>query len=60
MIYLLTAIMLSHGDSSTGHIYKQTIHKTTQITINMEGCGPCPVFASFAVAFALQLRKKRN
>ena len=24
----------------------------------MEDCGPCPVFASFILAFALQLRKK--
>jgi len=47
------------------HIYTQTIHittkynnRTTQITINVEECGPCPVFASFTLAFALQLRKK--
>jgi len=32
MIYLLTAIGLSHGGSSTVHIYTQTIHRTTQIT----------------------------
>jgi hypothetical protein len=24
---------------------------------NVEECGPCPVFASFTLAFALQLRK---
>ena len=24
----------------------------------MEECGPCPVFASFTLAFALQLREK--
>jgi hypothetical protein len=24
----------------------------------VEECGPCPVFASFTLAFALQLRKK--
>jgi len=29
MIYLLTAIGLSPGGSSTVHIYTQTIHKTT-------------------------------
>jgi hypothetical protein len=40
------------------HIYTQTIHRTTQITTNVEECGPCPVFASFTLAFALQLRKK--
>jgi hypothetical protein len=30
MIYLLTAIGLSPGGSNTVHIYKQTIHRTTQ------------------------------
>jgi hypothetical protein len=25
-----------------------------------EECGPCPVFASFTLAFALQLRKKHG
>ena len=32
MIYMLTAIGLSPGGSSTVHIYTQTIHRTTQIT----------------------------
>jgi len=30
MIYLLTAIRLSPGGSSTVHIYTQTTHRTTQ------------------------------
>ena len=30
MIYLLPAIGLSPGGSSTVHIYTQTIHRTTQ------------------------------
>jgi hypothetical protein len=30
MIYLLTAIWLSPGGSSTVHIYTQTIHRTIQ------------------------------
>ena len=63
-IYLLTAFGLSFGGSSTVHIYAQTIHRTTQrttqITTNLEECGPCPVFASFTLAFALQLRKKHG
>jgi hypothetical protein len=49
------------------HIYTQTIHRTTQITTeqhkkqtNVEECGPCPVFASFTPAFALQLRKSHG
>jgi len=32
VIYLLTAIGLSPGGSSTVHTYTQTIHRTTQIT----------------------------
>jgi uncharacterized integral membrane protein len=32
MIYLLTAIGLTPGGSSTVHIYAQTIHRTTQLT----------------------------
>ena len=57
MIYLSTAIGLTPGGSSTVHIYTQTIHRTTQITNNLEECAPCPIFASFTPAFALQLRK---
>jgi hypothetical protein len=32
---------------------------TTQLT-NWEECWPCPVFASYTLAFALQLRKKHG
>ena len=32
MIYLLTAIGLTLGGSSTVHIYTQIIHRTTQLT----------------------------
>jgi hypothetical protein len=32
MIYLLIAIGLTPGGSSTVHIYTQTIHRTTQLT----------------------------
>jgi hypothetical protein len=37
----------------------QTILRTTQFT-NYEECEPCHVFASFILAFALQLRKKHG
>jgi hypothetical protein len=53
MIYLLTAIALTPGGSSTVHIYTQTIHRTIQLTRrtkqqpNWEECGPRPVFASY-------------
>jgi len=74
-IYLLTTIGLTPGDTSTVHIYTQTIHRTAQLTTligrlsgiriqsgqtNWEGCGPYPVFASYTLAFALQLRKKHG
>ena len=67
-IDILTAIGLTPGGSSTVHIYTQTIHRTTQLTTyrtsqlttNWEECWPCPVFASYTVAFALQLRKKHG
>jgi hypothetical protein len=60
MIYLLPAVGLTPGGSSTVHTYTHTIHRTTQITTNVKECGPCPVFASFTLAFALQLRKKHG
>ena len=64
MIYLLTAIGLSPGGSSTVHIYKQTVHRTTQNKQyieehnNMWECGPCPVLARFTLTFALQTEEK--
>jgi len=57
MIYLLTATGLSPGGST--HLHTNS-NRTTQITTNVEECGPCPVFASFTLAFALQLRKKHG
>jgi len=59
MIYLLTAIGLTPGGSSAVHIYTQTIHRTAQLT-NWEECGLCPIFASYTLAFVLQLRKKHG
>jgi len=75
MIYLLTAFGLTPGGSSTVHIYTRTVHRTTQLTTlvgrlsgirtqsgqtNWEECWPCPIFASYTLAFALQLRKKQG
>jgi len=56
---------------NTGNVKKQTIHVTAQKYIeqhkkyieqhnNWEECRPCPVFAGFTLAFALQLRKKHR
>jgi hypothetical protein len=55
---LSTAIGLIPGGSSTVHIYTKTICRTTQLIC--EECGPCPVFASYTLAFVLQLRKKHG
>jgi hypothetical protein len=64
LIYLLTAIGLSPDGSThlhTNKTYNNTNNnQTTQIIINVEECGPCPDFASFTLAFALQLRKKHG
>ena len=49
---------MTRGGSSTVHIYTQTIHRTTQLIL--EECGPCPLFTSSTLAFALQLRKKHG
>ena len=46
------------GGSGTVHIYTQTVHRTKQLI--WEGSGPCPVFANYTLAFALQLRKKHG
>jgi hypothetical protein len=65
----LPAIGLTPGGSRTVHIYAQTVHRTTQSTqtihtathlTNWGECGPCPVLASYTLAFDLQLRKKHG
>ena len=58
MIYLLTVIGLTPGGSSTVHIYTQTVRKKK--LLNWKERGPCPVLASYTLAFALQLRKKHG
>jgi hypothetical protein len=42
------------------HIYTQRIHRRTQITNNLEEYRQYPVFASYTLAFALQLRRKHR
>jgi hypothetical protein len=57
-IYLfryLTAIGLTPGGSSTSHIYTQNTEKG-----EFGKCRPCPVIASYTLAFALQLMKKHG
>jgi hypothetical protein len=64
MIYLLTTVGLSPGGSTHLHtnntLNNTNNNRTTQVTTNVEECGPCPVFASFLLAFALLLRKKHG
>jgi hypothetical protein len=64
IISLLTAFALSPGCSThlhTNNIQNNTNNnRTTQIQTNVEECGPCNVFASFTLAFDLQLRKKHG
>jgi hypothetical protein len=68
LIYLLTTVGLTPGGSRTVHIYTQTVlrttqlttHRTTELTTNWEECGSCPVFASYTLAFAFQLRKRHG
>ena len=40
------------------HIYTQTIHRTTQITTNVEECWPCPVFCEFYTGICLTTEEK--
>jgi hypothetical protein len=64
IIYLLTAIWLSPGGSTHLHTNdtqnNTNNNRTTQITTNVEECGPRPVFASFTLAHVLHLRKKHG
>ena len=64
MTYLLTEIGSSPGGSAhlhTNNTQNNTNNnRKTQIQANVEECGPCPVYASFTLAFALQLRKKHG
>ena len=66
MIYLLTAIGLTPGGSSTVHIYIQTIHRTTkqQYTqphkyVGRMGAapGPCELFPGICLATEEKARK---
>jgi len=63
---LLAAIGLSPGGTSTVHIYRETIQRTTQNQQNIEQhnnlgeCGPCLILVSYTTEFALQLRKKHG
>jgi hypothetical protein len=58
-VTVFTATGFTPGGSSIVHIFTQTIHRTTQLT-NWEKFRPCHIFASYTLAFALQLRKKHR
>jgi hypothetical protein len=61
----LTAVGLTHGGGST-HLHANSTQYTengTDITIKRKKqncCEPCPVFGSYTLAFALQLKKKHG
>jgi len=67
MIYLLNCNWIAtqwqqysthlHTNNTQNDI-KQKIHRTTQKFL--EECGPCPVFASYTLTFALQPRKQHG
>jgi hypothetical protein len=63
-IYFLTAIGLTPGGSSRVHIYTHTHTHThyTELPSQLIGnsAEQCPVFASYTLAFALQLRKNHG
>jgi hypothetical protein len=42
------------------YIERYKTNNTKNNTTILEECGPCPVFASYTLAFALQLRKKHG
>jgi len=65
MIYLLTAIGLSPGGSSTVHIiytqttlYTQTMHRTTQITTNLEELRTVSRLCEFYTGICLTTEEK--
>jgi hypothetical protein len=62
IIYLLTAFGLSPGGSihlHTNNTRNNTNNnRTTQITNNVEECGPCPIFASFYPGILLTAEEK--
>jgi hypothetical protein len=62
IIYLLTAVGLSPGGSTHLHTNNRenntNNNRTTQITNNVEECGPCPVFATFYPGICLTTEEK--
>jgi hypothetical protein len=62
IIYLLTAVGLSPGGST--HLHTSNTrnntnnNRITQITNNVEECGPCPVFASVYPGICLTTEEK--
>jgi hypothetical protein len=60
-IFFLTTISLTHGGSSTAHIYTEYRERYITIKKLTNGkCGPCPIFVSYTLPFALKLRKKHG
>ena len=55
MIYLLTAISLTPGVSSTVHIYTQTVHRTTHLTTNLGLSTKWDIYNNFQGTISIQI-----
>jgi hypothetical protein len=53
---LLAVIGLTPGGRNTVHIYTQTVHRTNKLIF--EECGPCPIVATYTLAFAFTTEEK--
>jgi hypothetical protein len=59
----VAVVQYTYIQNNTENYTKRTVHRTTQkihrIIQKLEKkCGPCPVFADFTLAFALQTEEK--
>ena len=62
MIYICQLQLGCHSVAEVQYTFthkQYTEYKTNNTTI-LEECGPCPVLASYTLAFALQPRKKHD
>jgi hypothetical protein len=51
---------LSEIRTQSGQIKITVELRALKLSANWEECGPCPVFASYTLAFAIQLRKNHK
>ena len=51
---------VKHTFTHKQYVERYKTNNTQNNTTILEECGPCPVLASYTLAFTLQLRKKRG